>query len=109
MKPRQNGYNGNVSVSFDVTVLWEPLESQAVMQGYAHFAKQLYYSKSKAVGADLGVVMASGGAPNDKREAIRRPIWAYIKVLRDITSLETTLRTGDRAIHRGSTPTSLNA
>lgn len=70
----------------DVAVLWEPFESQAVIDGYAYFAKQLDYSKSKAVGADLGVVMASANALNNKREALRRMIWTYGKVQKEVSS-----------------------
>jgi len=70
----------------DVAILWEPFESQAVMEGFAYFVKQLDYSKSKAVGADLGVVMATKAAINSKREAVKRLIWAYVKTQQDVAS-----------------------
>lgn len=69
----------------DIAVLWEPFETQSVIEGVAHFVKELDYSKSKAVGADLGVIMASTNAVNNKREAMRRFIWAYVKAQRDVT------------------------
>ena len=69
----------------DVAIIWEPFESQAVFEGDGHFAKQLDYSKSKAVGADLGVIMATKQAVNDKREAVKRFIWAYAEAQRETT------------------------
>ena len=38
----------------DAIVTWEPFESTPVMEGYGFFAKNLEYSQSKAVGAELG-------------------------------------------------------
>jgi sulfonate transport system substrate-binding protein len=70
----------------DVAILWEPFESQAVIEGYAYFAESLDYSKSKAVGADLGVVMATKKALERKRDAMSRLIWAYAKVQADVAS-----------------------
>lgn len=63
----------------DAMVLWEPFESQAVAEGDAVFARNLEYSQSKAVGAELGMLAASGEAMNTKREAIRRFLWVYLQ------------------------------
>lgn len=62
----------------DAMVLWEPFETQAVSEGMAYFAKNLEYSQSKAVGAELGLIAASGQAMANKREAIKRFLWAYL-------------------------------
>lgn len=69
----------------DVAIIWEPFESQAVMEGLGDFNTSLDYSKSKAVGADLGIIMATTNAVNTKREAMRRFIWAYAKAQQDVT------------------------
>lgn len=63
----------------DAMVLWEPFESQSVAEGDAYFATKLDYSKSTAVGAELGMLAASGEAMAGKRELIRRFLWAYLK------------------------------
>ena len=62
----------------DAMVLWEPFESQAVAEGDGYFAKGLEYSKSKAVGAELGLLAASRDAMTNKQEAIRRFLWVYL-------------------------------
>jgi sulfonate transport system substrate-binding protein len=62
----------------DAMVLWEPFESQAVAEGDAYFATGLEYSKSKAVGAELGMLAASREAMTNKQEAIRRFLWVYL-------------------------------
>ncbi len=62
----------------DAMVLWEPFESQAVAEGDAYFAKNLEYSQSKAVGAELGMLAASRDAMTNKKEAIRRFMWVYL-------------------------------
>ncbi|MDB5966398.1 MAG: hypothetical protein JWQ72_2898 [Polaromonas sp.] len=62
----------------DAMVLWEPFESQAVAEGDAYFAKNLEYSKSKSVGAELGMLAASRDAMTNKREAVRRFLWVYL-------------------------------
>ncbi len=62
----------------DAMVLWEPFESQAVAEGDAFFASNIEYSQSKAVGAELGLLAASGGAMANKKEAVRRFLWAYL-------------------------------
>ncbi|OYW51821.1 MAG: ABC transporter substrate-binding protein, partial [Azorhizobium sp. 32-67-21] len=40
----------------DAIVTWEPFESIPIMKGYGFFAKNLDYSASKAVGAELGML-----------------------------------------------------
>lgn len=62
----------------DAMVLWEPFESQAVIDGDAYFAKGLEYSKSKSVGAELGLLAASREAMTNKKEAVRRFLWVYL-------------------------------
>ena len=62
----------------DAMVLWEPFESQAVADGDAYFAKNLEYSKSKSVGAELGMLAASREAMTNKKEAVRRFLWVYL-------------------------------
>jgi len=64
----------------DAMVLWEPFESQAVSEGDAVFARKMDYSQSRAVGAELGMLAASGEAMNTKKELVRRFLWAYLKV-----------------------------
>ncbi|MEZ5740650.1 MAG: hypothetical protein R3E68_15130 [Burkholderiaceae bacterium] len=56
----------------DAMVLWEPFESQAVAEDAAYFAPKLEYSQSKSVGAELGLLAASGDAMANKKEAVRR-------------------------------------
>jgi sulfonate transport system substrate-binding protein len=63
----------------DGIVTWEPFESIPVMDGYGYFAKNLEYSSSKAVGAELGMIMASKQAVSAKRGAVERFVWAYLK------------------------------
>jgi sulfonate transport system substrate-binding protein len=67
--------NGEV----DGIVTWEPFESIPVMDGYGYFAKNLEYSSSKAVGAELGMIMASKQAVDTKRAAVERFVWTYLK------------------------------
>lgn len=61
----------------DAVALWEPFESQLVADGTAFFAKNLEYSQSKAVGAELGLIAATRDALRDKREAVKCFLWAY--------------------------------
>ncbi|MGB3434005.1 ABC transporter substrate-binding protein [Achromobacter sp.] len=61
----------------DAVALWEPFESQLVADGTAFFAKNLEYSQSKAVGAELGLLAATRDALRDKREAVKCFLWAY--------------------------------
>ncbi len=63
----------------DAIITWEPFESTPVMEGYGFFAKNLEYSQSKAVGAELGIIAASKDALSKKRGAVERFVWAYLK------------------------------
>lgn len=61
----------------DAVALWEPFESQLVADGTAFFAKNLEYSQSKAVGAELGLLATTREALTRKREAVKCFMWAY--------------------------------
>jgi ABC-type nitrate/sulfonate/bicarbonate transport system substrate-binding protein len=63
----------------DGLVTWEPFESIPAMDGYGFFAKALEYGSSRAVGAELGMFMASKQALDTKRAALERFVWAYLK------------------------------
>ena len=63
----------------DAMVLWEPFESQVVAEGDAYFSQKLEYSQSRAAGAELGLLAASGEAMAQKKELVRRFLWAYLK------------------------------
>lgn len=63
----------------DAMISWEPFESLSVMEGDGFFAKNLEYSESRAVGAELGMIAASRKAVETKRPAVERFVWAYIK------------------------------
>ena len=62
----------------DAIVTWEPFESTPVLEGYGFFAKNLEYSQSKSVGAELGIIAASKDALEKKRAAVERFVWAYL-------------------------------
>jgi sulfonate transport system substrate-binding protein len=68
----------------DGIVTWEPFESIPVMDGYGYFAKNLEYGSSKAVGAELGLLVASKQAVESKRAAVERFVWAYLKIQDDL-------------------------
>lgn len=70
----------------DAIITWEPFESTPVIEGYGYWATDLDYSKSKAVGAELGMIAASKEAVTDKREAVRRFVWAYIEAQNELAS-----------------------
>jgi len=61
----------------DAVALWEPFESQLVADGTATFSKNLEYSQSKAVGAELGLLAATREAITNKRDAVKCFLWAY--------------------------------
>ncbi len=69
----------------DAIVTWEPFESTPVMEGYGFFAKNLEYSQSKAVGAELGIIAASKDALAKKRAAVERFVWAYLSAQDEMT------------------------
>jgi sulfonate transport system substrate-binding protein len=68
----------------DGIVTWEPFESIPVMEGYGYFARNLEYGSSKAVGAELGLLVASRQAVDAKRAAVERFVWAYLKIQDDL-------------------------
>jgi sulfonate transport system substrate-binding protein len=68
----------------DGLVTWEPFESIPAMDGYGFFAKGLEYGSSKAVGAELGMFMASKQAVDAKRAALERFVWAYLKTQEEL-------------------------
>jgi sulfonate transport system substrate-binding protein len=68
----------------DAIVLWEPFESQLVADDSAYFSKKLEYSQSKSVGAELGMLAASRDALTNKKEAVKRFLWAYLKAEEDM-------------------------
>jgi sulfonate transport system substrate-binding protein len=63
----------------DGLVTWEPFESIPVMEGYGYFAKGLEYGSSRAVGAELGMFMTTKQTVENKRGALERFVWAYLK------------------------------
>jgi len=64
----------------DAIVTWEPFESQPVAEGFGYWP-DLDYSKSKAVGAELGLIVATKEVLASKREAVQRVIWAYLETV----------------------------
>jgi sulfonate transport system substrate-binding protein len=71
----------------DAMLLWEPFESGVVADGSAYFATKLVdYSKSKAVGAELGLIAASGEAHAKKQEILKRFVWAYLDAERQLAA-----------------------
>lgn len=68
----------------DGIVTWEPFESIPVMEGYGYFAKNLEYSSSKAVGAELGLLVATKAAADSKKAAVERFVWAYLKTQEEL-------------------------
>lgn len=68
----------------DAIVTWEPFESIPVMKGYGFFAKNLDYSTSKSVGAELGMLAASKAAVDSKREAVQRVVTAYVRKMKEL-------------------------
>jgi ABC-type nitrate/sulfonate/bicarbonate transport system substrate-binding protein len=68
----------------DALVTWEPFESIPVMKGYGYFAKNLDYSDSKAVGAELGMLVASKAAATGKRAAVQSFVTAYVAKMKEL-------------------------
>jgi ABC-type nitrate/sulfonate/bicarbonate transport system substrate-binding protein len=68
----------------DGIVTWEPFESIPVMDGYGYFARNLEYGSSKAVGAELGLLVASKTAAESKRAAVERFVWVYLKTQEEL-------------------------
>ena len=70
----------------DAIVTWEPFESQPVAEGFGYWPAGLDYSKSEAVGAELGLIVATREALTTKREAVQRVIWAYLEAVERINA-----------------------
>lgn len=68
----------------DAIVTWEPFESIPVMKGYGFFAKNLEYSASKAVGAELGMLVANKAAVEGKRAAVQAFVTAYVSKMKEL-------------------------
>lgn len=68
----------------DAIVCWEPFESLAVLDGAGFFAKNLEYSESKSVGAELGMIGVNRKALDTKRDAVQRFVWAYVKAQEEL-------------------------
>ncbi len=68
----------------DAIVTWEPFESIPVMKGYGFFAKNLDYSASKAVGAELGMLVANKDAVASKRPAIEAFVKTYVAKMKEL-------------------------
>jgi sulfonate transport system substrate-binding protein len=68
----------------DALVTWEPFESIPVMKGYGYFAKNLDYSDSKAVGAELGMLVASRQAAAEKHAAVQSFVSAYVAKMKEL-------------------------
>ena len=68
----------------DAFVLWEPFESQVVADDSAYFARKLEYSQSRSVGAELGMLATTRTALTEKREAVKRFLWVYLKAEEDM-------------------------
>jgi sulfonate transport system substrate-binding protein len=68
----------------DAIVTWEPFESIPVMKGYGYFAKNLDYSISKSVGAELGMLAASKDVATGKRAAVERVVNAYVAKMKEL-------------------------
>jgi sulfonate transport system substrate-binding protein len=64
----------------DLFIGWEPYESQAEQQGLGTRATALDYSKSKAVGAELGLVGVNRDYLAKQREAVKRLVWSYLSI-----------------------------
>lgn len=62
----------------DAIITWEPFESTPVVDGYGYWPKALDYSKSRAVGAELGMFAATRNAVTEQRGAVERFVWAYV-------------------------------
>jgi sulfonate transport system substrate-binding protein len=68
----------------DAIVTWEPFESIPVMKGYGFFAKNLEYSASKSVGAELGMLVANKAAVEGKRAAVQAFVTAYVQKMKEL-------------------------
>ena len=64
----------------DLFIGWEPFESQAEEQGLGVRIEALDYSRSKAVGDELGLVGVNRDYLAKNREAVKRLVWAYLAI-----------------------------
>lgn len=64
----------------DVFIGWEPFELQAVLDGIGTRQEALDYSKSKAVGAELGLLAVNTDYLKRQPEAVKRFVWAYLAI-----------------------------
>ncbi len=64
----------------DAFIGWEPYESQAEQQGIGVRVETLDYSKSKAVGDELGIFGVNRDYMAKQREAVKRVVWAYLAI-----------------------------
>lgn len=64
----------------DTFIGWEPFESMAMQQLGAQRVEALDYSRSQAVGPELGMVGANKAYLAGQREAVKRFIWAYLAI-----------------------------
>jgi sulfonate transport system substrate-binding protein len=78
----------------DLFLGWEPFESMAVQQGHGFRQTALDYSRSRAVGAELGMVGATRAAVDGKREAVRRLVFAYLQAQNEMSASKQALATG---------------
>jgi sulfonate transport system substrate-binding protein len=72
----------------DVYAGWEPFESMTEKDGSGYRVTALDYSKSKAVGDELGLIAIAKPVLEAKREAVRRFLWAYLDAQREAMSSE---------------------
>ncbi len=70
----------------DAIVTWEPFETIPVNEGYGYFAKNLEYSQSQSVGAELGVLAASRDAVTKNRASVERFVWAYVNAMEQLAA-----------------------
>jgi sulfonate transport system substrate-binding protein len=62
----------------DAIITWEPFESTPVVEGYGYWVEGLDYSQSEAVGAELGMMAVSTAAYEQKLDAVKLFVEAYI-------------------------------
>lgn len=70
----------------DVYAGWEPFESMTELNGTGYRATALDFSKSKAVGDELGLIGVSRATLDTKREALQRFLWAYLDAQKEAMS-----------------------
>ena len=68
----------------DAVMTREPFESIPVMKGYGYLAENLDYSASRAVGAELGMLVASKTAATEKRAAVQHFVSAYVTKMKEL-------------------------